>query len=313
MKLILRLILLICLPILTIAHSYAECNYGGVGHYAPMYVDIGEINVPRGLPIGTLIKTVYSDPQVPSVIYCSTNFRTEYRVNGGVFATPAPWGSNVWQTNIPGIGLYYQFNPIVYPSANGVNFPGGIQIRVYKVSDPVGGGSLTPGKLFEINAISLSPTFFKGTEVDLRGGSVNPTGCTITTENLSFPIGDVNQSEFSNTVGFSPAAESTQNLGLECDAGYNVKVTLNGVQNPDVSGNNSVLALTGQGSAGVARGVGVQLSYNSQLLKLNEPLALGVSPDGLVTYPLKAKYYQTQTTVTPGSANALATLQITYQ
>lgn len=69
-------------------------------------------------------KTVYSDSQVPSVIYCSTNFRTEYRVNGGVFATPAPWGSNVWQTNIPGIGLYYQFNPIVYPSANGVNFPG---------------------------------------------------------------------------------------------------------------------------------------------------------------------------------------------
>lgn len=48
---------------------------------------------------------------------------------------------------------------------------------------------------------------------------------------------------------------------------------LTGPQNPDVS-DNTVLALTGQGSAGVARGVGVQLVYNNTPLTLGNNLVL---------------------------------------
>jgi type 1 fimbria pilin len=84
------------------------------------------------------------------------------------------------------------------------------------------------------------------------------------------------------------------------------------MQNPD-SANTSVMALTGQGNAGTAKGVGVQLLYNGSPLVMNGRLLLKQSAGGQETLPLTARYYQTLTTVESGSANASATLTITYQ
>jgi Fimbrial protein. len=114
-------------------------------------------------------------------------------------------------------------------------------------------------------------------------------------------------------VGTTPTiAQNTQNLGLACDAGANINVTLQGIQNPDVS-TTSVLALTGQGGADVATGVGVQLLYNGSPLVLNKLVTLKKSSGGQETFPIVARYYQTKKSVTTGKANASATLDLTYQ
>ncbi|MCL6720425.1 fimbrial protein [Klebsiella sp. T2.Ur] len=105
---------------------------------------------------------------------------------------------------------------------------------------------------------------------------------------------------------------NTQNLGLNCDVGANINVSLSGTQNPDIS-DSSVLALTGQGGAGVAKGVGVQIVYNGAPLMLNNRIVLKTSSGGQETFPLTARYYQTRTTVSTGTANASATLNLTYQ
>lgn len=67
------------------------------------------------------------------------------------------------------------------------------------------------------------------------------------------------------------------------------------------------------GNAGTAKGVGVQLLYNGSPLVMNGRLLLKQSAGGQETLPLTARYYQTLTTVESGSANASATLTITYQ
>ncbi|MCD9160337.1 fimbrial protein, partial [Escherichia coli] len=103
-----------------------------------------------------------------------------------------------------------------------------------------------------------------------------------------------------------------QNLGLTCAAGTNITVSLSGIQNPD-SANTSVMALTGQGNAGTAKGVGVQLIYNGVPLVMNSRLFLRQSAGGQETLPLTARYYQTLNRVESGSANASATLNLTYQ
>ena len=114
-------------------------------------------------------------------------------------------------------------------------------------------------------------------------------------------------------MGTTPAgARNTQNLGLNCDPGANVNVSISGIQNPDVA-TTSVLALTGQGNTGTAKGVGIQLLYNGTPLALNTRLPLTVAAGGQQTFPLTARYYQTNTTVEPGTANASATLNLTYQ
>lgn len=144
-------------------------------------------------------------------------------------------------------------------------------------------------------------------------GKVTVLACSITTPNLTFPIGDVLASNFSNTVGTIPnGAQNTQNLGLNCDARANINVMLQGTQNPDVSA-TSVLALTSQGNADVAKGVGVQLLYNGVPLIINNRIVLKKSAGGQETFPITARYYQTKTSVSTGKANTSATLDITYQ
>lgn len=102
------------------------------------------------------------------------------------------------------------------------------------------------------------------------------------------------------------------NVGLTCDAGTRVNAMLTGVQNTDTS-TAGVLQLTGAGSAEVASGVGIQILYNNTPLALNNNIVLKTSAGGQETFPFTAQYYQTKNTVKTGSANAIATLNITYQ
>ncbi len=174
----------------------------------------------------------------------------------------------------------------------------------------INSGTLNSGLLARIygNGDNVTAVAF-----NITSTQIIQLSCSITTPILNFPIGDVLVSKFGTSVGTIPSgAENTQNLGLNCDAGANINVTLHGTQNPDVS-TASVLALTGQGSADVASGVGVQLLYNSTPLELNNRIVLKQSASGQETFPLTARYYQTKTAVTPGKANTTATLDLTYQ
>lgn len=144
-------------------------------------------------------------------------------------------------------------------------------------------------------------------------GNIVVVACSITTPNLTFPIGNVLASNFGTSVGTIPSgAQNTQTLGLNCDAGANINVTLSGTNNPDVT-TTSVLALTNQGAADVAKGVGVQILYNGSPLVLNNKIVLKKSNGGQETFPITARYYQTKTSVSTGKANASATLNLTYQ
>jgi len=111
-------------------------------------------------------------------------------------------------------------------------------------------------------------------------------------------------------VGTISQQVSTQNLGLNCDSGTNITVTLNGTKNTDMQ-DDSVLALNPV--TDTAKGIGVQLLYNNQPLKIGTPLQMKVSTGGQETFPLTARYIQTKDSVTPGHADATAVLNIIYQ
>lgn len=139
-----------------------------------------------------------------------------------------------------------------------------------------------------------------------------PQQCTINSSSLNFEMGTLNTSEFGSSIGFNPTKTATQNLGLSCVAGTNVYATLSATQHPDIA-DNSVFALSGQGGAGTASGVGMQLLYNGQPLKMGESLLLKSAAGTAESIPLTARYYQTKPVVMPGEANALAVINITYQ
>lgn len=231
--------------------------------------------------------------------------------------------NNIYQTNVPGIGVRVGFsyggvNVWSYvPGSRSMADPNNLswyfgdyarwQVDIIKTGTVVA-GRVNSGKYANLTQQGIELVSLYSSGVDIV-----PVACSITTPNLSFPIGNIMGNTFGSAVGTTPAgAQVTQNLGLNCDAFANINVSLSGTQNPDVA-NNSVLALNGQGSAGVASGVGVQLLYNGTPLQLNNRIVLKSSAGGQETFPLTARYYQTRTAVTLGSANTSATLNLTYQ
>lgn len=292
-------------------------NFYGVEKYLNYSSDI---IVQRDIPVGSVIRQDDVYLNIPDMYAdCRPgDVETQFIkwVNGW---TP---NNNIAQTNVPGIGMRIGFN---YGGGLWGYVPTSMTMTNTKITSWMFGsqakwqveliktGPVMAGRLASGIYASLMIQGVYIVSLNSTGGNVVPVACSITTPTLTFPIGNIMAGTFGTAVGTIPAgAQTTQNLGLACDAFANVNVTLSGTQHPDVA-DTSVLALTGQGSAGVATGVGVQLLYNGTPLSINNRIVLKRSAGGQETFPLTARYYQTKNTVTTGTANTSATLNITYQ
>jgi Fimbrial protein. len=148
--------------------------------------------------------------------------------------------------------------------------------------------------------------------------------CSVTSgAALSFDFGDMQYSRLGGPgVQTDAAFRQDKKITLNCDSGAGVIVTLTGNKNAQ-AGDDTVLALSpGTDST---TGLGVQilsgagstadtlLNYDSSnSIKIDVPNS---APGGKVplTLPVAVRYYRTQESVSGGSANAIATLNLTYQ
>lgn len=249
------------------------------------------------------------------------------RAGGGIYAqmslfTSRSAISHVYNTNVPGVGVSIStpagyFAGVYFESpasffSNPINQSLNMSSRTvtFVKTGAITSGVVSSGMLARVYGDGDGVT---AASINFTGPTITQVACSISTPNLTFPIGDVLVSKFGSTVGTIPAGgQNTQNLGLSCDYYANINVTLSGTQNPDV-GTTSVLALTNQGDADVAKGVGVQILYNSTVLSRNSRIVLKRSSGGQEMLPITARYYQTKSSVTTGKANSTATLDLTYQ
>ncbi|MCF8579953.1 fimbrial protein [Enterobacter ludwigii] len=282
-------------------------------------LSVGTINVQRDAPVGTVIFSGAATTTGSYLTGCTNPLMLGFsmRYNN---ATLSNYGNHVYNTNISGIGIRFSSNAYFENPSNTFSYNAqtsyvdwyGGRIELV-VTGPVSSGALAPGVIGVVTIQGGDGVYRDGLPTQLTSGTINSLACTINTPQMTFAIGDVPASAFNGGVGTTPAgAQNTQNLGLNCSAGANINVSLSGIQNPD-SANTSVMALTGQGNTGTAKGVGVQLLYNGAPLVMNSRLLLKQSAGGQETLPLTARYYQTLTNVESGSANASATLNLTYQ
>ncbi|CNH56986.1 putative fimbrial subunit [Yersinia aldovae] len=140
---------------------------------------------------------------------------------------------------------------------------------------------------------------------------VSKNGCTLNTPDLNFNLGKHQQNTFKG-MG-STGQEITQPIILSCNPKTKYSLTVNG----DDAGKPGVITLAQE--PGAAKGIGVQLLTE----KDNQPIILGSAKEmGTTassgtnlqeTIDITARYYQTENTITPGSANASATFTMTYE
>ncbi|MDK9357489.1 MULTISPECIES: fimbrial protein [Lelliottia] len=328
--------------------GYSFASYSCSPLSGSISVNLNTITVQRDTAVGTLLATI-TGPNASAYSCYVSNPSSGTTLVLGVQSILGYYGHmdgiSVYRTNVPGIGIgiggagsmngfnyttyvgdgtssWYgsDWNSVVvtatYDSKTISSYISPI-IKVYKIDDASSGvisGQVGAVIMGMSNGFNTSYVSSWAQDIPLMvTGTINVVACSIKTPTLNFPIGDVLASKFGSTVGTTPSdAQNTQNLGLDCDPQANINVSLSGTQNPDV-GTTSVLALTGQGDAGVAQGVGVQIVYNGSPLTLNNRIVLKKSAGGQETFPLTARYYQTRTSVTTGTANTSATLNLTYQ
>ncbi|MGP2408147.1 fimbrial protein [Yersinia sp. 2545 StPb PI] len=239
-------------------------------------------------------------------------------------------GSPIFNTNIPGLGVQLgavtsagnltgwigtgnnidgNINQVAFISSPSVmpSLYAGAAVAFYKT------GPMTSGVLTQrVGSMILGATGSWATEVpiNISGMTVTVLSCSLTTPTFTVPLGNIYATSFTGVGSFTGA--QSFNLGLNCASGSKINVSMAGTQDANTV-NTSVLALTGAGTAGVAKGVGAQILYNNSPLTIGSWLLLKTSAGGVETFPFTARYYQTLSNVLPGTANATATLNITYQ
>ncbi|MEL4013642.1 fimbrial protein [Dryocola clanedunensis] len=143
-----------------------------------------------------------------------------------------------------------------------------------------------------------------------NSSTITPVGCEVAMPNINIPLNDHVQSEFIKVGYYSSYVDF--NVGLNCDAStkYSAKISGNAVP-----GVNGVIALDNPAASTTAQGIGVWLTdRNDVTWIINQMYDLGTaSDDGRVNIPMRARYYQYQGAVTPGDANATATMTVLYQ
>lgn len=319
----------------TYSWSYYGCSTESTG----VTINAPTLVVQRDVPAGArLVASEFASP-LTLLFSCPSgkSYPTGWQVLGIKAATvysgmTADGGIRIYKTNIPGLGI--QLAGLLSGGGSGTGWigrsdnidgnvnqagflssynvamrtsTGGAVVAFYKIGE-MSSGVLTQkvGSLILGNAGSWA---YPEVPVNITGMSVTVLACSLTTPTVAAPLGNVYATAFTG-VG-STTGNVDFNLGLNCAPGTKVNVTMNGTQNTDTA-NTSVLALTGAGSAGVAKGVGAQILYNNTPLNIGTRLLLKTTAGGIETFPFKARYYQTLNNVLPGSANATATLNITY-
>jgi type 1 fimbria pilin len=307
--------LLLCLavcPLLLISKSsLASCFWdpNGSKKVITANVSFGSVIVQRDTPVGSVIASTAtgSFDGGKKIFACSEAWTTN---NDMVrFTTISSYGNKVYDTNIAGVGIRVSYSKDVVPFSTSLlpSQPMVIYSRTVDLvktsTSSVDAGTLTTGEIVKIYP-QQDPNFYA--IIALNGTStITPVACSVNTTVINVNLDDADATDFKG-VG-STAKPKDFNIGLNCDAGTNVKLTLDG----NSAGPAGVLSL----NAGEhqASGIGIQVLNGTTPVVLGQQLDLGTAgKTGDMQIPLVAQYYQTDASIVAGLTNATATFTMVY-
>ncbi|AMV46692.1 fimbrial protein [Paraburkholderia caribensis] len=336
----LRLALLVLAGVMSApAHANIACEIANIS----LTASAGTISVPVAAPVGQTLASL-----APSTFQMSCHFVTRVNsvteaTNYANFATSqlAPGFTDVYQTNVAGIGIRYTFDSAQCNATHVVMTNGQAQVGCY-FSGPLDGpyqnanitvtptlvvtGTIAPGTkaLSTVPAVTIMYTssdqdtsWNKGSLYTgaATGQFVHAT-CSISQSNVYVYLPNAGTKAFASGIGAVTPSQPFQ-LSLDCATGAKVLITLTDSVNP--SNRTNTLTLS---SDSTAQGVGIQvLNSTGSPVSFGADSAapgnanqwlIGDSPNGKLLVPLGARYVRTGT-VSAGSIKALATFTMSYQ
>ncbi|KAA8728789.1 fimbrial protein [Ewingella americana] len=306
---------LLCLaacPLLFMSeNTFAACSWDNNGPKKVITSDVtfGNVIVQRDTPIGSVIASTTSGDFFGGkpLFSCTEEWTASHEPM--LYTTLSSYGNKVFNTNIAGVGIRVsgvsQAVPFTssYLSTQSITL-GPRTVELIKTSSGgVGSGNLTVG---DISQTYAQPDSSYKALVALRGtNTIIPVACSVNNTVINVSLDDAAVADFKG-VG-STAKPKDFNIGLNCDAGTNVKLTLDG----NSAGPAGVLSL----NAGEhqASGIGIQVLNGTTPVVLGNQLDLGTAgKTGDMQIPLVAQYYQTDASIIAGLTNATATFTMVY-
>ncbi|EDS5739624.1 fimbrial protein [Lelliottia wanjuensis] len=274
---------------------------------------VPSITIPPATTVGAVIWEIDEKLTVPTDDTIVCQIHDEVSFVPAQFSTPA--GTNIFATNVPGIGIKIQIAityatpltdiPYSYTQTATTGYKNMSEIKIQLIkTGTIISGTLNSGDV----ATGTAPGLGTAYHVSIIGAPIVPVEtCTVTDNALLVPLGN-NIPVTSFTGPGSTSEDIPFSIPLDCLINARVNFQLDGVGH----GEPGVLSLNNISNS--ATGVGVQIMYK------NNPVVFGSTVlDGtaLVAGPYNvdfvARYYQTGGVVTPGPGQATATFTITYQ
>ena len=319
-------------------HSAASCMDTTPGWASLTSVDVnmavGRVVVKPSDAVGTILRKA-TFPIVPnnSRIRC-TSYSDKIYADLKQGYSLSPLGQNIYNTNIPGIGIrlyreaedsenfsgYYPYQKNLTPLTQYGLGQGYFVVEIIKTLNNSGSGNLVPGLYssyyvsgFENKPLLTSTVY--GNAITIASSSCEIQGNI----NKTITLPTVKKSDF-NGVG-STQGETTFDIGILCNGGSNntgvnveSKIGLS-FDYPAETNTDNVLANTATNAK--ANGVGVQLLMSDQnkVISKGEKLNIGnVNSNQTRQYnlPMKARYYQSNANISAGTVKAMATITINY-
>ncbi|QNB10749.1 type 1 fimbrial protein [Paraburkholderia tropica] len=277
---------------------------------------------------GTTLATSTVAASAAIEVDCTTGGNNTYFGTAGTGAQASVGQYGEYATGIPGIGVILSFASGQFPITRSFSYQVNFVYRptltatLIKTGDITAGGMLT-GEFGQwwISQTTGSPLF----AFSLRyNGALSvipkvPT-CTVSTKSVSGNLGPVSSGAFAGAG--STAGAASANVQLSCSGGVTGSTTKLYATMTDATApanRTNQLSLT---PTSTAKGVKVQLSYNGQVLAYGADSAVAgnanqffvsAAQNGTVTIPIVAKYVATGDPIVAGTANATATMTMSYQ
>ncbi|MGP2446644.1 fimbrial protein [Pantoea ananatis] len=296
-----------------------------------------DLIIQKDLPVGSPIGQEIVSGVVP-IFNCSDEpgpaiTKQEFGVKGLDYVMTLH-GRRIYSTNIPGIGYAIGITSVsncgntlfvdgygsidgdpnnrlvcVNESSKHTNQPITAQARIqfYKTAQNTGSGSLEKSMAGAF-ILRNQGNYLLAADIRIGRFNVKTIGCSVLNTVIAVPMGKVEKRAFGGK-GTWPGDANTREFKIDLNCDLNTKIYFR-IDGSAMDASKGILTLSG--GNGSATGVGIQLLFKDKPLPLTEEVDNGIANDSSNSYlvPLKARYYQTGGTITPGTANATATFTI---
>lgn len=289
------------------------------------------ILIQRDVPVGTVLATVTTSNAITCDALSQSQQESSWSIqlDGANIDHGASSLADVRATNINGIGIRWKnyssttatTGVVTKQALNDAGWLRGISqngitnftdtFELIKTNTTPATAALSPFTIYMVYSTPVSSNVIRQPlyKYVFSAVNTNTVSCRVLDDNLIVDMGFAVISKFKGPG--STQNSSDFNISLNCDPLTSVNVTLDNVT-PLEDMVNGVLGLS---SNSTAKGVGIQVMHNNLPVKFGNLINYGSAPiaGGVVKIPFTASYYQTQSTIRPGTVYATASFSLTYQ